>query len=293
MRPSTLRACPPGCDGATAALRQSRAMPADTSWTFEPGAIALLALATGVYVARWRRARAQAGPAAADGWRLTAFLSGIGVTAAALLSPLDRLGEQAFVMHMVQHVLLLDVASILLILGLTKVILRPATRRLRRLEEAAGPLGTPVFAVIFYVSVMWVWHVPALYDAALEHAPVHVLEHLVFSGAGLLYWWHLLSPLRTRLRFGGMGPVVYMASTKLLVGLLGIVLTFAPDALYSFYEHHPQIWGLKPSTDQGLAGAVMATEQSIVMGIALAWLFVRALGESEREEEQAERYEAV
>jgi cytochrome c oxidase assembly factor CtaG len=120
-----------------------------------------------------------------------------------------------------------------------------------------------------------------------------VLEHLAFSSAGLLYWWHLLSPLRTRLRFGGMGPVVYMASTKLLVGLLGIALTFAPDALYSFYEHRPQIWGLKPSTDQGLAGAVMATEQSIVMGIALAWLFVRALGESEREEEQAERYEAV
>ena len=107
-------------------------MAADTSWTFDPGPIALMALATWVYVTRWRRARAQAGPAAADGWRLASFLSGIALIAVALVSPVDRLGEQAFVMHMVQHLLLLDVASILLILGLTKVILRPATRRLRR-----------------------------------------------------------------------------------------------------------------------------------------------------------------
>jgi putative membrane protein len=95
------------------------------------------------------------------------------------------------------------------------------------------------------------------------------------------------------LRFGGMGPVVYMASTKLLVGLLGIGLTFAPEALYAFYEDRPPIWGLNADTDQALAGAVMAIEQSIVMGIALAWLFVRALAESDREEERAERYESA
>jgi cytochrome c oxidase assembly factor CtaG len=102
-----------------------------------------------------------------------------------------------------------------------------------------------------------------------------------------------LSPLRTRLRFGGMGPVVYMLSTKLLVGLLGIAITFSPHAIYGFYEHRTPIWGLSADTDQELAGAVMALEQSIVMGIALAWLFVRALEESEREQERAERYETV
>jgi cytochrome c oxidase assembly factor CtaG len=89
----------------------------------------------------------------------------------------------------------------------------------------------------------------------------------------------------------GLAPVGYMASTKVLVGLLGIFLTFAPSSIYSFYEHRPQVWGLHPSDDQALAGAIMAIEQSIVMGIALAYLFVRALAESERQQEREDRYE--
>ncbi|HYF26080.1 MAG TPA: cytochrome c oxidase assembly protein, partial [Baekduia sp.] len=94
-----------------------------------------------------------------------------------------------------------------------------------------------------------------------------------------------------RLHFGGLQPVAYMLVTKVLVGLLGIMLTFAPDALYDFYVEQPEVWGLSPESDQALAGAIMAVEQSVVMGIALAWLFVRALGESEREEERRERLE--
>jgi len=265
-------------------------MGADTSWTFEPGAILALVVMTGAYLVRWRRARATAGPAAASGWRLVSFLSGVLLLAAALISPLDRLAEQAFVMHMVQHLLLIDIASVLMILGLTKVILRPATKRLQRIERSAGFFGGPVFAIILYVVVMWVWHVPALYDAALEAGTVHVLEHVLFASAGLLYWWHLLSPIRSRRRLGGMGPVVYMLITKLLVGLLGIALTFAPEALYGFYENQRPIWGLTPETDQQGAGAVMAIEQSIVMGIALVFLFVYALQESERDEQRAERF---
>jgi cytochrome c oxidase assembly factor CtaG len=87
-----------------------------------------------------------------------------------------------------------------------------------------------------------------------------------------------------------MGPIVYMLSTKLLVGILGIAITFAPDPLYAFYKEQAPIWGLDPGEDQALAGAIMALEQTIVMGIALVALFVRALAESEAEEQRAERY---
>jgi putative membrane protein len=210
---------------------------------------------------------------------------------AALVSPIDRLGEQLFVMHMVQHLLLLDLASILLISGLTRVILRPVTRRVQRIERAAGPLASPVFAVVAYVAGMYLWHVPALYDAALEHPAVHALEHITFGAVGGLYWWHLLSPIRSRHRLGGLGPVAYMFSAKILVGLLGLLLTFSPDALYSFYTDRPRYWGMSAVTDQNVGGAVMALQQSIVMGIAMVVLFMRQLSESEREAQRTERYD--
>ena len=265
----------------------------DASWTFEPGAIALTAVAGYVYVRRWRAARAQAGPRAASGWRLASFMAGLATVLLALVSPIDRLADQLLLMHMIQHLLLLDVAAILLLLGLTRVILRPVTRYLEPAERRAGVIGHPVTAVVLYVGIMWVWHIPALYDAAVRHAPLHVLEHLTMATAGLLYWWHILGPIRSRLRLSGMAPMGYMGSTKLLVGILGITLTFAPDALYPYYEHQPHYWGLTPSEDEAIAGLIMALEQTIIMGIAAAWLFTKLLGESERDEQRAERYAGV
>jgi putative membrane protein len=264
----------------------------DTSWSFAPVVLVALAGYGLVYGLRWRRARAEGGARAAGWGRAALWATGIAVLFVALISPVDRLGEQFATFHMVQHLLIADLAAICLVLGLTKWILRPATRRIQRIERAAGPFGHPAFGVVAYVGVMWLWHVPAMYDAALEHPAVHSLEHLSFGAAGLLYWWHLLSPIRSRLRLGGMGPVLYMASAKLLVGFLGVLLAFAPDLLYA-YEWSGTKWGLTAIDDQHVAGLVMALEQSIVMGIALTYLFVRMLSESEAEEQRAERYGAA
>jgi cytochrome c oxidase assembly factor CtaG len=274
---------------------------ADTSFSLAPGPIVICLALTVIYVRRWRRVRAAGdrdahGESArgsdphrgADAWRLLSFLGGVLCLVIALISPVDTLADQVFAMHMVQHVLLLDLAPILLIAGLSKILLRPVARRVLAIERALGPIAHPVFAVALYVGLMWLWHVPALYDAALEHSAIHVLEHTCFLTAGVLYWWHLLSPVRGR-HLTGLAPVGYMASTKVLVGLLGIFLTFAPNALYAFYEDRPRVWGLAPSDDQAVAGAIMAVEQSVVMGIALAYLFVRALAESERAEQRAEQ----
>src|SRR3954468_11933275 len=262
---------------------------ADTSFSWAPGPIVIVVALTALYVVRWRRVRASGSTRGASVGRLLTWLGGVLCIAIALISPVDTLADQVFAMHMVQHVVLLDLAPILLILGLTKVLLRPIARQVLDLERALGPIAHPVFAIALYVGFMWLWHVPFMYDAALSHSAVHVLEHTCFLSAGLLYWWHLLSPVRGR-HLTGLAPVAYMASTKVAVGLLGIFLTFAPEALYAFYEHHPQVWGLHSSDDQALAGAIMAIEQSIVMGIALAYLFVRALAESDRDDERAERY---
>jgi putative membrane protein len=269
---------------------------ADLSWSFEPSVLVGVAVAGAAYVRRWWRVRRGDSPRpAADAplWRLCCFLAALLLTLGALVSPVDALAEQLFLMHMIQHVLLLDLVPILAILGFTKVILRPATRAVHELERRAGPLASPAFAVVLYVGVIWVWHIPAAYDVALRHQLVHLLEHVSFLIAGSLYWWHLLSPIRARLRLGGLGPIAYMGSTKLFVGALGMGLAFAPSALYPYYEHLPRVWGLSAHDDQSIAGIVMAVEQSLVMGIALVVLFVRALAESEREQQRRERFEAV
>ncbi len=269
-------------------------MSANLSWTFSPGVLISAAIVAGAYVQRWRRVRSALSPRRkheAPVWRLCCFLAAVAIGLIALVSPIDALADQLFFMHMVQHMLLLDLVPILAILGFTKVLLRPVTRVVRDLEQRAGVIAHPAFAVVLYVVVIWVWHIPAAYDYAVTHPEVHVLEHSSFVLVGSLYWWHLLSPIRARLRLDGLGPVAYMASTKLLVGALGMGLAFAPTALYPYYVHHARVWGVSAHDDQSIAGLIMAVEQSIVMGTALVLLFVRALSESEREQQRRERYE--
>jgi len=268
----------------------------DLTWTLSPGVLIGVALPCALYLRRWRTVRAS-NPARREAdapiWRLCCFLASAAIVLIALISPIDALADQLFFAHMIQHTLLLDLAPVLGILGLTKVILRPVTRAVSDLERRAGALAHPAFAVILYVAAIWAWHIPAAYDYAVRHPLVHVLEHFSFLLVGSLYWWHLLSPIRARLRLDGMGPVVYMLSTKLFVGALGMGLAFAPSALYPYYVHHARVWSLSAHTDQSIAGLIMAVEQSLVMGVALVWLFMRALSESERAQQRRERYEAA
>lgn len=262
----------------------------DTSWSFPPAIVIALIGYVAVYAVRWRRSRAEGGARAAGYGRLALWLAGVGCVAAALLSPLDRLGEQFASFHMVQHLLLADLAAVALTLGLTRWILRPATRRLQRIEQAAGPLAHPAFGAFAYVGVMWFWHIPAMYDATLTNATVHTLEHLSFAAAGLLYWWHLLSPIRSRHRMNGVGIIIYMASTKVLVGFLGVLLAFAPSLLYDGYARDGDLWGITAIEDQQAAGALMGLEQTLIMGVVLVVLFTRMLSEADRDDERAERY---
>ena len=264
---------------------------ADSSWTIDPGPILMILIIGGLYMPRWWRVRRADGAAAAPVWRLLSLLIGLAALALALVSPIDVLAEQSFSFHMAQHMLLLDLVPIFCILGLNKILLRPATRRLQALERALGPLMHPWVAVVLYIVAMWAWHVPAAYDSALENVTVHILEHVVFLSVGFLYWWQQLSPIRSRFRSGAMGPLLYMMSTKIGVGLLGIALTFAPNPLYSYYELREGIFGLSAGVDQQIGGELMALEQTIVMGVALAYLLFRAIDQSEREQERREALE--
>lgn len=247
----------------------------------------LVAVIAGLYLAvylwRWISCRQDPKTRSPGVGRLIAFAAGCGLMALALGPPLDRWAEQSATMHMVQHVVLLDLIPILLFAGLTKAMLRPITKRLHGVEAKVGFLALPAFAVVAYCGLMYAWHVPALYNQALKNSSVHALEHMTLLTAGILYWWHLMSPVRVRYHLAGTGPVLYMATTKILVGILGIVLIFSPSSLYAYTG---SFMGMDPLTDQHVAGTVMATEQTLVMGIAFAVLFLKMLADSERRQLQ-------
>jgi cytochrome c oxidase assembly factor CtaG len=251
------------------------------SWSTNPAPLLILLPLCYGYIVRWRAVKAHP-------LRLVSFTLGMVAAFAALFSPIDTLGEQQLSMHMIQHLLLLDIAPVLCILGLTKAIFRPATKRIIQVEKNIPWLLSPRLGLGFYIVGMWFWHMPPLYDAAVRYSGVHVFEHLTFTLAGGLYWWHLISPVRDQRQLSGMGAVMYMATTKVTIGILGLALTFIPHSIYPVYAHQHNIFGLSAAEDQGLAGVMMATEQSIVMGIALVWLVTQAIERSEREQRRKE-----
>jgi len=205
------------------------------------------------------------------------------------VSPLDALAEdRLFTAHMIQHLLLADLVPILLLVGLTRPLLRPAVKRLRPVEESLGPLAHPLTALVLYVGFMWLWHVPALYDAALGNAWVHALEHACFFATGLAFWWFLIEPVPPRHRLTGAWAVAYVAAAKLLMGLLGIVLTFTPNVLYDHYRHVPRTWGLTPLSDVNVGGVVMSVEQSLILIVFFTIAFARMIDASERAQRRRE-----
>jgi putative membrane protein len=258
-------------------------------WSFEPQVIAAVAIAGVAYSRRLRRLRPLG---AIDYLRAAAFGGGLLAILAALVSPIDALGEQRlFSVHMVQHLLLVDIAPILLLLGLSRPIMRPLTRSIQPLERSLGPLAHPIAALVVLAGVIWVWHVAALYELALDHPLAHELEHLTFFAAGLAFWWFVIEPIPPRHRLSGMATLGYVTGAKLLLGGLGVALAFSPNALYDTYERAPRTWGLSPVEDMNIGGVVMLVEQSIVLAIFFAILFARMLERSEEAERRRERFE--
>jgi putative membrane protein len=266
----------------------------DYSWSFQPGAFLMIGLLGGVYGWRMRDLRRiDPSPVRHDHARMAAFTAGLLVLFLALASPIDTVGEERlFTVHMIQHLLLADIAPILLLLGFSRAFLRPAVRRLRPVEEALGPVAHPVTAVLLFVATMWVWHLPAMYELALHHPAAHAFEHLMFFSSGLAFWWFILEPVPPRHRLKGLGALAYVGSAKLLMGALGVVLAFSPNAIYDTYEHAPRAWGLSAVADQNVGGVLMMLEQSIVLVIFFAILFGRLLESSEQAQRRRERFEA-
>jgi putative membrane protein len=220
-----------------------------------------------------------------SGWQAAAFAGGQLALVAALVSPLDALGTLLFSAHMVQHEILMVVAAPLLVIGRPLAVwtwgLPPRWRSGAGNAARLGPIAAtwrvlthPAVAWALHGVVLWAWHMPWLFEAALARPGVHTLQHTSFFASALLFWW---APLGSASRQGQGASMFYLFTTMVHTAALGALLTLSPALWYPAYASTSPAFGLDPLEDQQLGGLVMwvpAGLAYLAVGLALAarWL---------------------
>jgi cytochrome c oxidase assembly factor CtaG len=233
-----------------------------------------------LYGRRARTLRRQERPV--PGWRQACFYAGV-LTIAGALTALGDLSDELLTAHMAEHLLLGDIAALLIVLGLTGPLIAPVLRVgfFYRLRILAHPLiAFPLWAIDMYV-----WHLPVFYEAALNHLGVHLLEHAMFLGLGINMWMCLFGPLPMPRWFGNLAKLGYIVAVRLTGTVLGNVFLWSGTAFYPFYTQGDAAWRVSPIADQNLAGAVMMVEESFLTLGLFCWLFLRAARENEERQD--------
>jgi cytochrome c oxidase assembly factor CtaG len=279
------------------------------AWNWSPLILAALLLA-GLLYGRgvrllWRRAGRGRG---VRGWQAWAYAGGLLALFVALISPLDALAEALFAAHMAQHMLLTLAAAPLLVLGAPLVPLlwalkgdrRQATgdRRQAKGERASrssirvlssllhrSPLVLPL-ALALHVALLWLWHAPALYEAALWSEVVHVTEHISLLGSALLFWW--AAGIARYGRRAGVGGVLAMFGMAAQSSLLGALLLAARTPWYQGHAASLRAWGLTPLGDQQGAALIMMLPCDVVYVLAAVALCARWLHAAEQRARQSD-----
>jgi putative membrane protein len=248
---------------------------AHVAGVFAPLELLPLLLAAVLYAKRASTLAAKGRPAPV--WRQLCFASGLLVIVVALISPIGHIAEELVVAHMVEHLLIGEIAPLLLVLGLTGPLLQPilAIPVFDRLRILAHPLvALPLWALNFYL-----WHIPVFYDAAFGGAPVHALEHTTFMFFGCLMWMPVFGPLPTPQWFTAAWKVGYVIAVRFVSAVLGNVLMWSGTVLYTVYAPGERYWGISPIADQSTAGVIMMVEGTFLALGLLAWVFFEAARE--------------
>jgi len=251
------------------------APPSVLAATLHPGVFVPPTLVALVYLAlygkRVRTLARERRPLA--GWRVASFASGVVLMTAVQLPPFDDLADKLLVAHMIQHLVIGDVASLLIVLGLTGPVLQPLLQM--RPTRPLRQLASPAVALVLWAVDLYAWHVPFFYQLAINHDLVHALEHACMLWFGVLLWLALIGPLPKPRWFSGWGALGYIVVVRLTGAVLANVLLWSQSVLYPVYNAPDAARGLSPLSDQNLAGGVMMVEESILTVLLLGWLFFR------------------
>jgi putative membrane protein len=183
---------------------------------------------------------------------------GVALLLVAVFSPLAAWGEQrSFAAHMAQHLLLGDLAPLVLAIAL-----------------AGAASVHPAIALPVWAANLVAWHVPVVYEAALHHDAVHVLQHVALFAGGLLLWISVFSP-----RYSVPARLGAVAGMMLVSLGLATVLLWWPRIIYATYRDAHTLGGISPLSDQRLGGGLMLLEGSIAAFAVAAWLILQLLRE--------------
>jgi len=279
--------------GPTAIPAHDRVQPGQAwqAWNWDPLVLLVLGLLACFYLrglARlWR-----GGGRTVRRWQAGAFLGALAVLFLALVSPLDALSAELSAAHMVQHMLLMTAAAPLFVLGAPTLVLAwGLTERSQGKTRLVAPgvfrllqaplLWQPVFLWLLYAGVLWAWHHPVAYQAALRDSLVHDVQHLSFFLAACFFWRAVLDPLGRR-RLHPTAALPYLFATSVQAAALGVFLTLSPRVWYGDYTERTPAWGLTPLADQQLAGLIMWMPACLIYPAAAALLFGAWLAAAEQ-----------
>ena len=256
------------------------------AWTLSPELLLPLGLSLLIYLVGWARLSKRASTPV----RPALFLTGWTVLTLSLISPLHEAGERSFTMHMIEHELIMLVATLLLASSGAGGVLSwglPKPLRLALGGNWKSPLQSlwktltePVTATAMQAVVMWSWHAPPLFDCALDSFGWHIAQHTCFFISSLLFWWAMLHP---RSRSSGYGvSAACLFATSLIGGALGALMSFSSSPWYADYAAMGMTGvGLDPVDDQRLAGLIMWIPGGLVHGAAALVLAYKWLKSSE------------
>jgi len=236
-------------------------------WDLHPSVVIGLALLGGLY--------AYLGGLAAPPRRIMAFGGALVVLAVSLNGPLHNLSDgYLFSAHMLQHLALTLVFPPLLLYGTPAWVVRPLLGSawvLRVARRATRPLA----AGALFSAPITLWHVPQFYEAALEHHPLHIVQHLVFIATAVIMWWPILSPVPELPRASYPTQLIYLFALGLPMSLAGALITLSERVLYPFYAAAPRVWGLTPLADQQMGGLLMWVVGTIYLWVAASVVWFR------------------
>jgi putative membrane protein len=189
--------------------------------------------------------------------RAALFYAGLATMFFALNGWLHDLSDSyLFSAHMVQHLLLALAVAPLLIMGLTADMLRPVLA-VRGIGAVARWITSPIRAFAIFNVVVAAWHLPPLYNFALAHHPVHIVQHLMFLAASVLMWWPVLSPVPELPRLSYPGQMLYLFLMSIPMAIISVYIAYADELLYPMYASAPRVWAITPMNDQLIGGLIM------------------------------------